>query len=100
MFSPKTKKAPHPGSISGAKSTNGPPAAIRLSKDGAPPAGCPIPLLFLEGRFACRSGRFPGLQASFRSPPAFPLYIKQWLTGEHSPVHSGGTAPDSHRLPF
>lgn len=97
LFPPKMKKALHPGSISEAKSTDGPPPAIRLSKDGTPLAGCPIPLLFLEGRFACRSGRFPDLQASFRnSPPSrftsssgFPESIRPFTVAGPRRSHTG-----------
>lgn len=34
-----------------------------------------------------------------RPPHAFPS-TGQWLMGGELPIHSGGTVPDLHRLPF
>src|SRR5262249_44828173 len=41
-----------------------------------------------------------GGSASPRSPAAFPGRMTQWQKGGGRLPHSGGTAPDSHRLPF
>jgi hypothetical protein len=43
-------------------------------------------------------GRYPGSRILVPSPPSRPR-MGQWRVEEELPGHSGGTAPESHRLP-